>query len=168
MKRHWIATVNFLDRAFACPQPAVAHPLVPPGVVHALATAAVAVFPNTTMTVAYVPGAGRVAPAVVRRATACIDAHAAEPITLDDIAAAARVGVRGLQAAFARHGDIGPMGYLRRVRMERAHRDLQHGDPARGDTVAAIASRWGFAAPGRFAVEYRKRYGRPPSRTLRT
>jgi AraC-like DNA-binding protein len=51
--------------------------------------------------------------------------------------------------------------------MERAHLDLQHAQP--GDTsVAALAARWGFTHLGRFAVEYRRRYGHSPSQTLRT
>ena len=37
-----------------------------------------------------------------------------------------------------------PAQYLRRTRMDAAHRDLQDGDPARGDTVKGIAARWGF------------------------
>ncbi|MFC7533931.1 AraC family transcriptional regulator [Actinoplanes sp. GCM10030250] len=167
MKRHWIAAAGFVTRTFAGTEPAVAHPLVYANAIDTVATAALAVFPNTTMTVAYVAGPGRVPPAVVRRAMAYIDEHAAEPITLEDIAAAARIGIRGLQAAFARQGDTTPMGHLRRVRMTGAHRDLRSGDRSRGDTVAAIAGRWGFTTPGRFSVEYRKIYGRSPGHTLR-
>jgi AraC-like DNA-binding protein len=37
---------------------------------------------------------------------------------------------------------------------------------AAGDTVAAIARRWGFSRPGRFAAVYQAAYGRPPSHTL--
>lgn len=37
-----------------------------------------------------------------------------------------------------------------------------------GDTVGAIALRWGFAKPGRFASAYREAYGQLPSHTLRT
>jgi AraC-like DNA-binding protein len=166
MNRHWLTTAAYLARSFTGPDTAVAHPLMYASLVDAVATAAVAVFPNTTMTIDYAAGPGRVPPVAVRRAVAYIDAHAAEPITLDDIAAAAGVGIRGLQAAFARHRDTGPMGYLKRVRLARAHRDLQAGDPARGDTVTAIARRWGFAGAGRFAADYRKAFGQPPSRTL--
>jgi AraC-like DNA-binding protein len=168
MNRHWIATVGFVTRAFAGPDPAVTHPLVYAAALETLAAAAVAVFPNTTMTAGYTAAPGRVAPAVVRRALAFIDAHAAEPIAVEDIAAAAGIGVRGLQAAFARHGDRSPTQCLRRARMEGAHRDLRAGDPVRGDTVAAIALRWGFATPGRFAARYREIYGRSPGHTLRT
>lgn len=33
-------------------------------------------------------------------------------------------------------------------------------------TVSEIAYRWGFGNLGRFAAQYRQRYGHPPSRTL--
>ena len=168
MNRHWLATAAYLSRSFAGPDPAIAHPLLLASAVQTIAATVLAVFPNTTMSVDYLPGPGRVPPATVRRAIAYIDAHADQPITLDDVAAAAGIGVRGLQAAFARHRDTSPTGYLRRVRMHRAHQDLQAGDPTRGDTVAAIARRWGFTAPGRFAAEYRTLFGQPPSHTLRT
>lgn len=166
MNGHWRATVEYLARSFAGPEPPVSHPLILSAVMEAAAASLLTAFPNTTMTLGHIGRPGRVAPAAVRRATAYIDAHAGEPITLEDIAAAAGVKVRGLQAAFARHRDISPMGYLRRVRMERAHRDLAAGCRGRGDTVAGIARRWGFAAPGRFAVEYRKTFGRSPGQTL--
>ena len=41
------------------------------------------------MTVDHRPGPGHVAPAAVRRAVAYIDAHAAEPISAEDITTAA-------------------------------------------------------------------------------
>jgi AraC-like DNA-binding protein len=166
LNRHWLATAAYLSRSFAGPDPPVSNALVLSSVVEAAAAAALAVFPNTTMRID-LAGSGRVAPAAVRRAVAYIDAHAEEPITVEDIAHASGVRARGLQAAFARHRGSTPTGYLRRVRMERAHRELQAGDRAAGDTVATIARRWGFASPGRFAVEYRKTFGRSPGETLR-
>jgi transcriptional regulator GlxA family with amidase domain len=127
-------------------------------------------FPNTAIDALAgrpAPGTGVAGPAVIRRAVEYIDEHAAEDIGLAEVAAAARIGARGLQAAFRRHRDQTPLGYLREVRMERAHRDLQAADPTRGDQVAAIAARWGFTHPGRFSVDYRQRYGRSPRQTLR-
>ena len=59
------------------------------------------------------------------------------------------------------------MGYLRQVRLDRAHQDLLAADPTAGITVAAIARRWGFSRPDRFAAAYRTAYGRPPRHTLR-
>ncbi|MEU4423337.1 AraC family transcriptional regulator [Actinoplanes sp. NPDC024001] len=167
MNQHWLATVDYLRHAFAGPEPVIANPLVHESTLEAVAAAAVAAFPNTTMTIGYLPGPGRIDPRAVRRAVAFIDEHAAEPITIDDIATAAGLSARGLQAAFARHRDTTPTGYLRRVRMERAHRDLQSGDRSRGDTVAVIARRWGFPNPGRFAAEYRDAFGHSPGHTLR-
>jgi AraC-like DNA-binding protein len=72
-----------------------------------------------------------------------------------------------VQHAFARHYDASPMSHLRRFRLEQAHRHLQLADPAAGDTVSAIAKRWGFARAGHFASSYRRRYGVLPSHTLR-
>lgn len=166
MNRHWVTTVAYLARCFAGPEPAASHPLLLAGALESAASAVLAVFPNTTMTADRPAGLGRVDPAVVRRAVEYIDAHADEPIALEEIAAAAGAGVRGLQAGFRRHRDTTPLDYLRQVRLERAHRDLLAADRSRGDTVGAIARRWGFAAPGRFAAEYRRAYGRSPSRTL--
>jgi AraC-like DNA-binding protein len=166
--RHWLSATAYLRDAFAGPEPAVAHPLLHRIVVDLVAAAALAVFPNTTMTSGYTPGPGRVDPKAVRRAVEFVDSHADRPITCEDIAGAAGLSVRGLQAAFAKHRDTTPTGYLRRVRLDRAHHDLRNGDRSRGDTVEAIARRWGFPNPGRFAAEYRKVYGESPGHTLRS
>jgi AraC-like DNA-binding protein len=124
-------------------------------------------FPNTTMTRPPAPGPGHVAPAAIRRAMAHLEAHAHLPVDLREVAAAAGTSARALQYGFRRHLDTTPTRYLRRVRLERAHRDLQAGDPTRGNTVAAIAARWGYAHPGRFSVDYRHAYGCSPNETLR-
>lgn len=112
-------------------------------------------------------GPGRPEPAALRRAMAFIDAHADEQIGIEEIAGAARMGPRGLQHAFRRYRDTTPFAYLRDVRFQRAHRDLEAADPSVGDTVAEIAARWGFSNPGRFSIDYRHRYGSQPSTTLR-
>jgi transcriptional regulator GlxA family with amidase domain len=56
--------------------------------------------------------------------------------------------------------------YLRRVRLDHAHRDLLAADPS-VDTVMAIAGRWRFSHAGRFSIAYREAFGTPPSQTLR-
>jgi transcriptional regulator GlxA family with amidase domain len=90
------------------------------------------------------------------------------PVTLTQMAEAAGITGRALQMAFMRHYDTTPTGYLRRVRLERAHRELRDADPSDGTTVAAIARRWGWANSSHFAVAYREAYGRYPRHTLRT
>jgi transcriptional regulator GlxA family with amidase domain len=107
-------------------------------------------------------------PQPLRRALAFIDERAGDPITLDEIAHAARLSPRGLQATFRRHLDTTPLAHLRAVRMQRAHRDLEIADPTDGTSVAAVAARWGFTHLGRFAIEYRRRFGTYPSQTLRS
>lgn len=133
-----------------------------------IAATALAVFPNMTMTREYTPSEGGVAPAAVRRAMAYIEGHAREPVTLTDIADAVGTTGRAVRAAFRRHVGRTPMRYLRQVRLERAHRDLQAADPAAGATVAAVAERWGFTQAARFSEFYRKTFGVPPSSTLRS
>jgi AraC-like DNA-binding protein len=174
--RLWLNTVRYVARdVLGVPQIA-ANPLIVGAAARMLVATALATFANTAMTLdptidaTAEPGNGRdpATPAVVRRAQDFIDAHAREDLTLTAIAEAAHIGPRGLAYAFHRHLDTTPMAYLRKVRLEGAHRDLQAADPSRGDTVAAIARAWGFANVGRFAGAYRREYGRLPSQTLRS
>jgi AraC-like DNA-binding protein len=103
-----------------------------------------------------------------RIAVQFFDDHVADPITVEDAARAAGTSTQALVRAFRANHPLGltPAQYLRRMRMDAAHRDLQGGDPARGDTVKGIATRWGFTHPGRFAQYYRQIYGTIPSHTL--
>ncbi|GAB2603663.1 hypothetical protein GCM10009696_06460 [Kocuria himachalensis] len=58
------------------------------------------------------------------------------------------------------------MHHLRAARPDAARADLMTADPTR-TTVAAMAARWGFANPGRFAAAYQQAYGETPAATLR-
>lgn len=142
------------------------YPLVAAEVYRMLVHAVVQVFPNTTTTGFTPSGPGQVTSAVVRRAIEFIEANAHRPLTLTDIAAAAAVGPRGLQHAFRRQQDVTPMGYLRRVRLQRAHDELRQVDPGSGATVAGVAARYGFGHPGRFSRAYALVYGQLPRETL--
>lgn len=113
------------------------------------------------------PGAPPLEPATVRRAVAFIDEHAEEPIGIADIAVAACVGPRTLQYAFRTYRGTTPMAYLKLVRLQGAHGDLERGDSTAGDTVAGIAARWGFTNAGRFSGDYSRAFGHHPSMTLR-
>ena len=105
-------------------------------------------------------------PPLLRRALAFIHDNAHHDITLSDIAAAVDVTPRSVQYTFREHLGTTPLEYLRRVRLDRAHRELQAADPSI-DTVMAIAGRWGFGHAGRFSSAYKQAFGPPPSRTLR-
>jgi AraC-like DNA-binding protein len=71
-----------------------------------------------------------------------------------------------LLQAFRDHRQTTPMAYLKARRLEGAHADLVRAD-ADENTVSEIAGAWGFAHPGHFAREYRRKFGRTPSHTLR-
>lgn len=109
---------------------------------------------------------GRNMPPILRNAVAFIQENADADIGLDDIAAAVNVSPRSVQYAFRRNLGTTPLEYLRRVRLDRAHRDLKAADPA-NDTVTAIAGRWGFSHAGRFSLAYKAVFGTAPSHTLR-
>lgn len=104
---------------------------------------------------------------VVREALAFIEDHLSERITMADIAKAVHMSVRAVQQGF--HDELGttPMLHLRDRRLERAHEDLTDAIPSDGVTVTDIAERWGFTHLSSFATLYRKRWGEPPSETLR-
>lgn len=168
MGQYWRETVGYVHRAFEGPHPAVVSPLLRAALVEFTAAAQLAVFPNTATSAGYVRGPGMVPPAALRRAVAFIDAHADEPVSLAQMARAAGVTGRALQHGFMRHYNTTPTGYLRRVRLQRAHHELEAADPTDGTTVAATARRWGWANPAHFAAAYRQVYGELPSHTLRT
>ncbi|WP_113704644.1 AraC family transcriptional regulator [Nonomuraea lactucae] len=105
------------------------------------------------------------APANIRNAIELIEAHPADITGVADLARAASLSVRALEEGFRRHVGMPPMAYLRKIRLARAHAELQSADPS-ATTAAAVARRWGFYHYGRFASAYRLRYGTAPSFTL--
>lgn len=118
----------------------------------------------------YLPELTRTADVVRRRhvrvAMDYVHDHAGEPITAPDIARAACVSMRALQAGFHEELDMSPMAYLRNVRLDRAHAELLTGP--QDASVSEVAMRWGFGHLGRFAEQYRRKFGVLPSETLRT
>jgi transcriptional regulator GlxA family with amidase domain len=100
-----------------------------------------------------------------QRAIAFMDEHARDDISAAEIAAAAYVTPRAVQLAFRRHLGITPMGYLRQIRLEQAHRELLNASPD-DTTVTRIAADWQFANLSRFTACYLETYGVVPSHTL--
>lgn len=107
-------------------------------------------------------------PRCVRKAVELIEAHAHEPLVVEDIAEAVGVSVRALQSGFRRHMGSSPMAYLRDVRFDLVHKDLIAADPSEGVSVTQLALARGFTHLSRFAQAYRERYGVSPSDTLRS
>lgn len=103
--------------------------------------------------------------APVLAAVELVAEQARGPLQVRDLAAAAQVSVRSLQAAFVAELGTTPMAYVRAVRLRGAHAELVEGAPFA--SVTAVAMRWRFFHVGRFAEEYRRAYGVPPSVTAR-
>jgi AraC-like DNA-binding protein len=103
------------------------------------------------------------APRDVKRAIEYIRSHLDSPITIDDLVAATGVPGRTLYQHFRDFEGLTPFGYVKKLRFERVRAALLEGDEI---TVTEAASRWGFEHLGRFAIEYRRRFGETPSATL--
>lgn len=106
-----------------------------------------------------------IAPRAVRRALDYIEANLDRAITIADIVDATGVAGRTLFKHFRDFKGVSPMRYLRNARFEQARHALLRAEPEQGVTV--IAMRFGFVHMGRFAVEYRTRFGESPSQTIR-
>jgi AraC-like DNA-binding protein len=99
----------------------------------------------------------------VRRAIDYIQGNLTAPVTLADIVAAAGVAGRVLFKHFKRCTGTSPMAYLRNARFAGVREALRKARPT--DRVVDIAAHWGFDHIGRFAIEYRRRFGEKPSAT---
>jgi AraC-like DNA-binding protein len=103
----------------------------------------------------------------IRKALAFIEDRPAEIETVADIASTVGLSVRALDDGFRRFVGTPPMTYLRNLRITRAHEELMAADPY-STTATAVARKWGFGHYGRFAADYRRRFGHKPSETLRS
>jgi AraC-like DNA-binding protein len=163
---HWKRLMQHVASDVATNPAVHTSPILMGQVFRLIVATALETFPNSTLDRAR-RTALPASPGSVRRAMAFIEEHAGDDIDLADIAEAAHVGPRALQRAFRRSADTTPLGYLRAVRLGRAHEQLLAADGGDGTTVVAVAARWGFGHPGRFAGAYRTRFGCSPSDTLR-
>ena len=103
-------------------------------------------------------GAG---PGYLRRAEDFMRAHAASPLRLDQIAAAAGCSVRTLSLVFRRFRETTPLAALHAFRLEAARAELL--DETNAASAATIAGRHGFSNWGRFRSAYQRRFGPLPS-----
>ncbi len=84
------------------------------------------------------------------------------PLSLDDLARAAGVSARTLHMYCKRRFGVGPMVWLRHVRLEAARQMLAR-DP--DCLVTHAAMEFGFGHLGRFSAYYRERFGELPRQT---
>lgn len=93
-----------------------------------------------------------------------IGRHAAQVISLEQLAEVAGVSARTLQKACLTRWGHTPLELVAARRLELVRAELT--SPARASSVTAAAVRAGFTHLGRFAALYRRAYGESPSETL--
>ena len=98
----------------------------------------------------------------IRQIMEYIDENADAEISTADLAVMAGTSARALQAGFQDIVGMSPTAYVRGVRLDRVHQELTSNA---GGSVTEAAARWGFFHPGRFARQYRERFGVLPSET---
>ena len=108
--------------------------------------------------------AGAAAPGFVRRAEEMIAADPALPDGLAGLAVQLGVSLRRLQAGFRRYRNSTPIEFVRVQRLAKAREALAGAQP--GTRVTDVALGVGYFHLGRFAAEYKARYGESPSDTL--
>lgn len=94
-----------------------------------------------------------------------IDQHCADEITLNDLVKLTGVSMRTLQYGFKNKFNLGPMTYIKQLRMHRV-RDALLEAPPDNSRVGDIAAQWGFYNGSAFASLYRKIFDELPSETL--
>jgi AraC-like DNA-binding protein len=160
--RTWHRTFDYVSATFASAD--TAHqPLMVGAAARAVAAAILECFASSLDGRSGAPT--EPAPAL-SRAVEFIHRKAMHDIGITDIADAVHLTPRAVQYLFRRQFNTTPTEYLRQVRLHRAHQDLIAGEHA-ATTVGSIATKWGFAHTGRFAVLYRQTYGQSPHTTLR-
>jgi AraC family ethanolamine operon transcriptional activator len=102
---------------------------------------------------------------IAREAHAYLMEHIDQPPTLAELCEAISVNERTLLGGFREAYGESPKAYLRNARLMKARRDLLRSG-SRKTTVTEIAARWSFSHYGRFAADYRRLFGEPPSQTL--
>ncbi|MEB3257139.1 MAG: helix-turn-helix domain-containing protein [Cyanobacteriota bacterium] len=91
--------------------------------------------------------------------------HLERPITLADLCRQAHASRRTLIQGFQDHLGMGPMAYLKLLRLHGVHRRLLRADPGEIQ-IGTLAGEWGFYNAGHFAGDYRRVFGERPRDTL--
>lgn len=162
--RSLLATAAFLRDEMARPDGLATMPTVQRELESALMTQILMVAPNqyTRLLTAETGLSGR--RTRVRELIEAINDQPDAETSVADLAAQAGIGVRALHAAFQDLVGMPPLMYVRQVRLDRVHHELVSGSQR---SVTDVAADWGFYHPGRFARQYRARFGELPSATVR-
>lgn len=104
--------------------------------------------------------------AMVKEVQQWMHDHPSRPVTLTDLCRQAHASRRTLIQGFQDHLGMGPMAYLKLLRLHAIHGRLLEADP-RETHIGTLAGEWGFYNAGHFAADYRRLFGERPRDTLR-
>jgi len=110
-------------------------------------------------------GRAETQPAVLRRARAYLEARAAEPLDVVELAEAAGSGIRALQIGFRRHFGTTITDMLLDIRLAQLNTRLKAARP--DERIIDIAFDLGFTHLSRMASAYRAKFGESPKATFR-
>jgi AraC family ethanolamine operon transcriptional activator len=102
--------------------------------------------------------------AIIRRGEAYLREHLASPVGLIDMCEELGVSARTVQYAFRERFGIGPIEYLRMLRLHAVKSDLKLASHQKR-TVRDVATNWGYRHLGNFASDYNRHFGVLPSKT---
>ncbi|MRX44420.1 helix-turn-helix transcriptional regulator [Agromyces kandeliae] len=162
--RHWERIAHRVRQAMLTAPEAFAEPIVAGAAFNRLAMAYLYAFEVVTLDLEGRRTSFGARSDIVRAAVDHMHAHAAEPITVEGVAAALHITVRGLHAAFAAELGQSPSEHLRGIRLAGVRDELRFAPPEQG--IAAVARRWGFVHLSRFAESYARQFGELPSETV--
>ena len=103
---------------------------------------------------------------IVRQVADYLDAHLDREVSLLDLCRLTGRSARMIEYAFKRVTGMGPMRYLKHLRLTRARALLRESTPDERN-VSECGYAAGFNHLGRFSSEYRELYSERPSETLR-
>jgi AraC-like DNA-binding protein len=98
----------------------------------------------------------------VARAIALLKARYAEPLRIDDLAAAAHMSASSLHQRFKLATAMSPLQFQKQLRLQEARRMMLMD----GLEAASASHRVGYESPSQFSREYRRLFGAPPRREI--
>jgi AraC family transcriptional regulator, ethanolamine operon transcriptional activator len=104
---------------------------------------------------------------IARRAESYLKEHCREEVRVSDLCHAVGASRRTLHLGFLELYGMGPMAYLRALRLDGVRRELRASGRFRR-TITNAATSWGFTHLGRFAADYGAQFGNLPSEEIRS
>ncbi len=98
----------------------------------------------------------------VARAIELLKKRYAEPLRIEDLAAAAHMSPSSLHARFKAATAMSPLQFQKQLRLQEARRMML----VDGLEAAAAGHRVGYESPSQFSREYRRLFGAPPKREI--